>query len=226
MSKRIVSLAFILVAFAASSYAQKPTPTPVKIDDPNEVIKVNSRLVIVPTSVTDASGNAVTGLTANEFKINEEGRSQTIESVSPGEKVPLEIALLFDVSASTDAMFGYELETAASFLAGVMKPDDRASVFTIGETPVLVQPRGTADKAVAAIKGLQPTKKYTAFFDTVSAAAEYLRKNAPEHSRRVIVVISDGEDTNSDGMSRRRSRTAIARWAKSSTRSTTRPATS
>ena len=74
--------------------AQKPTPTPVvKIDDPNDVIKVNSRLVVVPTSVTDASGNTVLGLTANDFKINEEGRTQTIESVSPGEKVPLEIAL-------------------------------------------------------------------------------------------------------------------------------------
>ena len=198
MSKRFVSITLLLVALAAVSYTQKPTPTPVvKIDDPNEVIKVNSRLVIVPTSVTDASGNAVQGLTANDFKINEEGRPQTIDNVSPGEKVPLEIALLFDVSASTDAMFNYELETAASFLAGVMRPDDRASVFSIGENPVLVQPRDTTEKAVAAIKGLQPTKGYTAFFDTVSAAADYLRKNAPEHSRRVIVVISDGEDTNS-----------------------------
>jgi len=198
MSKRLISIALVVCGLAVCAMAQKPTPTPVvRIDDPNDVIKVNSRLVVVPTSVTDANGNTVPGLTANDFKIDEEGRLQTIESVAPGEKVPLEIALLFDVSASTDAMFNYELETAASFLAGVMKPEDRASVFSIGETPVLVQPRDTVDKAVTAIKGLQPTKGYTAFFDTVSAAADYLRKNAPEHSRRVIVVISDGEDTNS-----------------------------
>ncbi|HEY2846184.1 MAG TPA: VWA domain-containing protein, partial [Pyrinomonadaceae bacterium] len=198
MSKHLVSIALVVCGLALSAISQKPTPTPVvKIDDPNDVIKVNSRLVIVPTSVTDPNGNTILGLTANDFKINEEGRTQTIESVSPGEKVPLEIALLFDVSASTDAMFGYELETAASFLAGVMKPEDRASVFSIGETPIMEQPRDTSDKAVAAIKGLQPTKGYTAFFDTVSAAADYLRKNAPEHSRRVVVVISDGEDTNS-----------------------------
>jgi len=127
----------------------------------------------------------------------EEGKNQKIEDVAPGEKVPLEIALLFDVSASTDAMFGYELDTAARFLAGVMRPEDRASVFTIGQQPTLVQPRDTADKAVAAIKTLQPTKGFTAFFDTVTAAADYLRKNAPERSRRVIVVISDGEDNNS-----------------------------
>jgi VWFA-related protein len=201
MSNRIVALlisGLILALCGISAFSQKPTPTPVvKIDDPGEVIKVNSRLVVVPTSVTDGNGNTVPGLTANDFKISEEGKNQTIESVAPGEKVPLEIALLFDISASTDAMFGYETETAASFLAGVMKPDDRASVFTIGEKPVLVQPRDTAAKAVAAIKTVQPTKGYTAFYDTVSAAADYLRKNAPEHSRRVIVVISDGEDTNS-----------------------------
>src|SRR3954465_374250 len=147
MSKRFVSIAAIIFGLAVSAVAQKPTPTPVvRIDDPNDVIKVNSRLVVVPTSVTDASGNTILGLTANDFKINEEGRTQTIESVAPGEKVPLEIALLFDVSASTDAMFNYELETAASFLAGVMKPEDRASVFSIGETPVLVQPRDTVDR--------------------------------------------------------------------------------
>ena len=198
MSKRLISVALVVCGFVVAALAQKPSPTPVvKVDDPNDVIKVNSRLVVVPTSVTDASGNTIQGLTANDFKINEEGRPQTIESVAPGEAVPLEIALLFDVSASTDAMFGYELETAASFLQGVMKPQDRASVFSIGETPVLVQPRDTADKAVVAIRSLKPTKGYTAFYDTVSAAADYLRKNAPEHSRRVIVVISDGEDTNS-----------------------------
>jgi VWFA-related protein len=198
MSKRRFFIAPIFFALATVAISQKPTPTPVvRIDDPNDVIKVNSRLVVVPTSVTDSNGNMILGLTANDFKINEEGRPQTIESVSPGEKVPLEIALLFDVSASTDAMFNYELDTAASFLQGVMKPEDRASVFSIGETPILVQPRDSSDKVVAAIKSLQPTKGYTAFYDTISAAADYLRKNAPEHSRRVIVVISDGEDTNS-----------------------------
>jgi VWFA-related protein len=38
---------------------------------------------------------------------------------------------------------------------------------------------------------------FWAFYDSVAAAAEYLKKNAPESSRRVVVVISDGEDTNS-----------------------------
>src|SRR5438045_3839342 len=112
----------LILFSSAVGFSQTPTPTPAKLDDPNDVIKVTSRLIIVPTSVTDAQGNAVQGLTTNDFRILEEGKNQTIESVSPGEKVPLEIALLFDVSASTDSMFNYELDTAARFLAGVMRP--------------------------------------------------------------------------------------------------------
>ncbi|MFL6374055.1 MAG: VWA domain-containing protein [Pyrinomonadaceae bacterium] len=181
-----------------SAFGQKPTGTPVRIDDPNEVIKVNSRLVVVPTSVTDASGNPVPGLTSNDFKINEEGRPQTIENVSPGEKVPLEIALLFDVSASTDAMFRFEQDTAAKFLKDVMKVDDRATIYSIGTKPHLIIGSANADQAAASVIGLSATKEATAFFDAVAEASDYLRKNAPERSRRVIIVISDGDDTASE----------------------------
>jgi VWFA-related protein len=78
-----------------------------------------------------------------------------------------------------------------------MRSSDRATIYTIGASPVLVQPRDTAEKSIAAIKSIQPTKEFTAFYDSVGSAAEYLRKNAPLGTRRVVVVISDGEDTNS-----------------------------
>ncbi|MGI8470461.1 MAG: VWA domain-containing protein [Pyrinomonadaceae bacterium] len=188
----------ILFTFTFSAAAQTATPTPPdKAGDDGEVIKVDSRLVVVPVSVTDAVGQPVIGLTARDFKISEENKPQEIAQVSDAEKVPLEIALLFDVSASTDAMFKFEQETAAQFLRDVMRPEDRASVFTIGEKAVLVQPRDVSEKAAIAINTIQPTKEFTAFYDTVYAAADYLQKNAPQGRRKVIVVISDGEDTNS-----------------------------
>jgi Mg-chelatase subunit ChlD len=105
---------------------------------------------------------------------------------------------LFDVSASTDAMFKFEQETAAQFLKDVMKPEDRATIFTVGSTPRLIQARDAADKAAIAVKSIQPTKSFTAFYDSVATAAEYLQKNAPQGRRKVVVVISDGEDTNSE----------------------------
>jgi Ca-activated chloride channel family protein len=186
----------LLVSLAAFSQTPKPTATP-KISDDEGVIKVDSRLVVIPVSVTDASGQPVQGLKIGDFNVSEDGHRQKIDSVLPAEAVPLEIALLFDVSASTDAMFKFEQDTAAKFLQDVLKPNDRATIFTVGATPVLVQPRDTAEHSIAAIKAIQPTKEYTAFYDSVAAAAEYLKTNAPESSRKVIVVISDGEDTNS-----------------------------
>jgi VWFA-related protein len=99
-------------------------------------------------------------------------------------------------------MFKFEQQTAAKFLRDVMRPIDRATVFTIGASPVLVSPRDNADRSIAAINAIAPTKAFTAFYDSVSVAAEYLRKNAPEGTRRVVVVISDGEDTNSTGIAK------------------------
>jgi Ca-activated chloride channel family protein len=191
---KIVAAAAFLFTFAFSLSAQTPTPTP-KEDE--GVIKVESRLVVIPVSVTDANGQPVQGLTKNDFKVVEEGKPQTIDNVGSADAVPLEIVLLFDVSASTDAMFKFEQETAAKFLLDVLKPKDRATVFTVGAEPKLIQPRDTAEKSIAAIRSITPTKEYTAFYDSVGAAAEYLQKNAPEGTRRVIIVISDGEDTNS-----------------------------
>jgi len=193
--KYFILLTAALLTIASVVASQTPTPKP-KADD--EIIKVSSRLVVVPVSVTDASGQAVTGLTAKDFRVLEEGRQQVIENVGNADTVPLEIALLFDVSASTDTMFKFEQETAAKFLQDVMRPIDRAAVFTLGARSTLVSPRDKSERSVAAVRSIVPTKEFTAFYDTVGSAAEYLRKNAPEGTRRVIVVISDGEDTNSD----------------------------
>lgn len=201
IKQRPAFIVLLIVLGALSVFAQTPKPTPVNGGD-DEVIKVNSRLVVVPVSVTDASGQPILGLKAQDFRVLEENKSQQIEQVSDAEKVPLEIILLFDVSASTDAMFKFEQETAAQFLKEVMKPEDRASIFSIGSTPRLIQGRDSAEKTAAAIQSIQPTKSFTAFYDSVAAAAEYLQKNAPQGRRKVVVVISDGEDTNSERIRR------------------------
>lgn len=198
--KTFLSVLAILLLSSFASVAQTATPTP-KLDD-DEVIKVDSRLIVIPVSITDANGNPILGLTAMDFRVTEENRSQVIDTVSGADKVPLEIALLFDVSASTDTMFKFELETAAKFLSDVMRPEDRATIFSIGAKPILVQPRDTAVRTATAIRNITPTKEFTAFYDTVAAAADYLKINAPEGSRKVILVISDGEDTNSTRISK------------------------
>lgn len=179
--------------------AQTPTPK-LKATPDEEIIKVESRLVVVPVSVTDTNGMPVAGLTARDFRIAEENKQQTIESLGNADVVPLEIALLFDVSASTDTMFKFEQETAARFLQDVMRANDRATIFTVGERGVLVQARDTAEKSMVSVRSITPTKEQTAFYDALRYAADHLKKNAPQGSRKVMVIISDGEDTNSEGI--------------------------
>ncbi len=193
---QLTAYLFALTAFASVAAAQTTTATPPP-DDSGEVIKVDSRLVVVPVSVTTPAGDPVLGLTAKDFKISEDRKAQVIENVGNAETVPLEFALLFDISATTSPMFRFQQETAAAFLTDVMKDKDRATIYTIGASPRLIKERATANEAVAAIKSIEPTKEFTAFFDSVSAAAENLIHNAPSGTRRVILVISDGEDTNS-----------------------------
>ncbi len=203
MNYKITAYIFTAVFFlSVSGYAQTAQPTPPIIEDDGEVIKIDSRLVVVPVSVTDASGQAVGGLKEQDFRISEDGKPQEISQISDAEKVPLEIALLFDVSASTDSMFKFEQETAAQFLKDVMRYEDRATIITVGAEEKVIKARGSAEEAAAAVKSIQPTKEQTAFYDSVRIAADYLQKNAPSGRRKVIVVISDGEDTNSGGVLR------------------------
>ena len=182
----------LLAALAGVSAAQTPTPRPQDRDD--EIIKVQSRLIVVPVSVTDQNGQPVPGLTAANFSLAEDGRRQEIDQVNNAENTPLEIALLIDVSGSVNPLFEFQIKTAAQFLETVMKPDDRATIFLIGDKPISAMARENAVQAAARVRSIVPSGKFTAFYDTVSAAALYLQKNAPVRSRRVIVALTDGED--------------------------------
>ena len=182
------------------AWRAKPTPTP-KPPEPEvlDVVKVTSNLVMVPVSVTDQTGQAVQGLQIPDFVLEEEGKKQEIAEMGNPEQVPLEIALLIDVSGSTNTRFEFEKLAAARFLKEVLKKDDRASLFMIDRTPVLKQVSATADVASSALLTFVPAadRGPTAFYDTVVAAAKYLEKTPARH-RRVVVVISDGADTFSE----------------------------
>lgn len=181
----------------------KPTPTPKPPEqEVLDVVRVTSNLVMVPVSVTDAQGNAVQGLTKTDFRLVEEGKQQEISEIGDPEQVPLSIALLFDVSSSVSqkGFFASQQNAAASFLKLVMKPSDRAAIFTITDQPTIVQPLASAEASAAKMLTIPAATKPvpTAFYDTVIAAAKYLTDNAPSNHRRVIVVLSDGDDNFSE----------------------------
>lgn len=181
----------------------KPTPTPKPPEqEVLEVVRVTSNLVMVPVSVTDSTGNAVLGLTKTDFRLIEEGTQKEITDIGDPEQVPLSIALLFDVSSSVSqkGFFVSQQNAAAAFLKLVMKPSDRAAIFTITDKPTMIQPLSSAEASAAKMLTIPAatTPVPTAFYDTVNAAAKYLTDNAPSNHRRVIVVLSDGDDNFSE----------------------------
>src|SRR5437667_150448 len=170
------------------------TPPQNSRQDQDEAIRLTSRLVAVPLSASDAAGNPVRNLGAQDFVIEEAGRPQAIISLGEPGKVPTEIALLFDVSGSVQAQFTFEQQAAVRFIKQVLKPGDAVSVFSIGAKPKLIKTRTTnGDEATTGLLSIVPVREPTAFFDTVVEAALYLGKTADPGSRRVLVVISDGE---------------------------------
>jgi Ca-activated chloride channel family protein len=185
----------------------QPTPAPQPVQTPqdkppadaideDEVITVTSNLVVVPVSVTDAAGQPVQGLKTADFRLDEEGRAQEIADVGAAEQVPLDIAILFDLSSSVSNRFEFEKQTVAGFLKQVMKPGDRAAVFAIRSEPEMIQALASADDAARQVLALPQPPRYvpTAFYDAVNAASKYLAVNAPGRHRRVVLVISDGDD--------------------------------
>ena len=201
-----ISLLFISI-LNSDVIGQTATPTPAsmpapaatpKITEDEGVIKVESRLVVVPVSVVNANGDPVQGLKPADFRIAEEGKPQVIDQVSDAEKVPLEIALLVDVSGSINPLFEFEKKAAAQFLKTVMKGDDRATIFLIGDKPLAAGTRESSAQAADRLSAVTISGKFTAFYDTVLAAARYLQRNAPVKSRRVILALTDGEDNWSD----------------------------
>jgi len=178
-----------------------PTPTPEPRDEDFDVIRVSSNLVMVPVSVVNPSGRAVHGLPAGDFRLEEEGRIQQIVEIGNPDQVPLDIALLFDISSSVSqkGFFAFQQQAAARFLRQVMKPTDQAAVFTIGAESQMVAPLGSAEAAAAKLSAIPAATSSvsTSFYDTVAAAANYLNDKSPQNRRKVIVVISDGDDTSS-----------------------------
>ena len=188
----------------APTPVQEPVKEPAKekAQDQDEAISLGSRLVQVPVSASDATGQPVKDLKAEDVVIEEEGRPQQVVVLGEPGKTPVEIALLFDLSGSVHGQFEFEQRAATQFIRDVLKPGDALSLFSIGIVPKMIKERTTnGEEVIAGLMQLQPLKEPTAFFDSVVEAANYLDKTAAADSRRVLIVISDGEENYSKNSS-------------------------
>jgi VWFA-related protein len=176
-----------------------PAQAPVKEQEPQTTIRAEVALVNVIFTAVDRVGRSVTGLKADDFMVFEDRRPQKIEYFSELGKesdVPLTIALLIDTSGSVKSKLGFEKETAAEFFREILRKNkDLALIIQFDSDVNLVQDfTDDPNQLIGALDTLQAGNS-TALYDAIYLAADEKLKG--ESGRKVIVVITDGEDTSS-----------------------------
>jgi VWFA-related protein len=156
-------------------------------------------LVNVVFTAVDRNGRHVRGLNKDDFKVFEDRQAQKIEyfsDLSAGSDVPLTIALVIDTSGSVKNKLDYEKATAAEFFKQVLRPNrDLALIIQFDSDVNLVQDfTQSQDELLKALDGLTAGNS-TSLYDAVYLAAEDKLKS--EIGRKVMVVITDGDDNSS-----------------------------
>jgi VWFA-related protein len=158
-----------------------------------DTIKVNTALVTVPVVVTDRYGQFVTGLSQNDFRLQENGETQQIASFSSTES-PFNVAVLIDTSRSAKNKLGAIRKAALNFVKQ-LQPNDRVLIVTFDEKVTVLgdftNDRREIERAIRSVKSSYLTSLYDAIHITIT------EKLATIKGRKAIVALTDGEDTGS-----------------------------
>lgn len=184
-----------------------PAPSPEQTPKPPQhppMISVSTNLVHLVATVADHRHRFITDLDEKDFLVLEDGRPQKIQFFNRETDLPLRLGVLLDTSNSIRPRFRFEQDAAIDFLGNVIRRGrDMAFLMTFDNEPEIIQDY-TADVGVLT-EAIQKQRAGggTALRDAVCLAAEKLSA-APvppgpnPDVRRVMVVISDGEDNLSD----------------------------
>lgn len=169
--------------------------SPAQPSEPAATLKVDVKLVNVFVTVTDAQGAPIGGLTKDNFILQEDGQAQKISVFDRESALPLSITLAIDTSLSTRHDLPLEEAAAKRFAHDILRPIDALSVYGFSEVVREATPGFTPD-----LKRIDESIDHihvgaaTAVYDAI-----YLASRALSHrkGRKVIVLITDGEDTAS-----------------------------
>ena len=184
----------------APSAAQAPVPA-----SPQGTIVRNVNLVEVLFSVVTKRDKLITDMTQNEFKVFDDGADQEITSFSQPTDLPLRIGMVLDTSNSIRERLQFEQDAAINFLFNALRRGkDQAFLMTFDDGPQIIKDftGDTGELRDTILK--QRAGGGTSLYDAVYAASNHLLKNSPlppgpnSDVRRVLVVISDGDDNSSN----------------------------
>ncbi len=192
--------------------------------DSDEVVKVETNLTNIFFTAADKNKRFISNLKATDIRVLEDGQQQDIFTFQSNIDLPLSIAILIDTSASEERTLPDEKEAARAFLEDVLRPsrDEAAVVSFTGETTLEQGFTGNVERLRRAIDRIEfvPPSGYigggvvvtgtppisgtnqglagsTAIWDAVWATSEELIGESAEHTRRAIILLTDGDDTSS-----------------------------
>jgi VWFA-related protein len=174
-------------------------------EEVDEVISVDSSLVVLNASIADASGRHVGGIRRSEFSVFENGTAQEI-SFFQAEETPFAAVILLDTSGSMGENVTLARSAAIRFLDG-LRHLDSAAIYHFHSRVEMVQDFSNSRDVSERIFDLRPDGM-TALNDAIYKAAELLEQR-PE-KRRAIIVLSDGADTQSGRSASRVLKAALA----------------
>src|SRR2546423_1122021 len=207
--------ALVLAMASLPSLAQSPyianagTKFPVvspSIDsgDPDSVLTIKKRVdeVNVLFIATDRHGKFVRNLTQGDFSILDDQKPpQSISNFRRDTDLPIELGLLLDTSGSVRSRFDFEEEAAISFLQHTLRPKfDRAFVMGFnGHSQIAQDFTDNVQLLEAGVHGLQ-NGGGTALYDAIYRASrdKLLKDKSDRPLRHAIIILSDGEDNQSD----------------------------
>jgi Ca-activated chloride channel family protein len=189
MNRFILTLFSAAILFVSVAAGQNPTPTP---EDNGQIKTFEVRL---PVTVLQKK-ELVKGLSRGDFAIFEDGVQQEVTFFTDEKTNPaVYVGVLMDTSPSTAGKMRFSKEAAANFLYTVVKlRKDKAAFMTFDNEITLRQDfTDKLDLLQTAVDKIKKTGSQTSLYDAIWQFSDEKLRNVP--GRRVIVVITDGDDT-------------------------------
>jgi len=213
MKSIALSLALILcgtVLLLAQQPQQNPPPTPPPAGQQQQqepqksptTIRTQVNLVDVLFTVLDRRNKLISNLEKEDFKIFDDNQAQDIRYFSKQSDLPLRIGMLLDTSNSIRDRLRFEQDAANNFLFSVLRRNkDEAFVMTFDDEPEIVQAftsdTGLLRDHILKTRAGGGTAVYDAIFDACLKELSHPPRppgDQPDVVRRVMILISDGED--------------------------------
>jgi Ca-activated chloride channel family protein len=177
---------------SSSDATQKPTDNQSADVDEGSVVRVSTSLISVPAIVMDRNGRYIGNLRKEDFKIYEDGVEQDLAYFASVDK-PFTVALMLDVSGSTQSQLAQIRNAANTFLSRLRHNDRMMAVAFDGKISVLTEPASVSDIRRTKLH-IPAATDGTVLYDAVALV---LKRMAGIPGRKAIVLMTDGVDQNS-----------------------------